>query len=386
MTRVAFTLIGGNNWTGGYNYLFNLLSALTKYQADRITPVLFVGEQCGKEMDSLLAIHGVEVVITLFLNEKRRKTSLLQALGWGRDSGMQKLFKQHRIDLVFESAQFWGWRLGIPAIAWIPDFQHKVLPHLFSRGAWWKREIGFRIQVASGRTIMLSSEDARQDCEHYYPSTRGRTRTVHFAVPPGQDFSFEHARTIADSYGLPEQFLFLPNQFWRHKNHLLVLEALAILKQRGKSIVVAASGKQADPRDPGYFPAVMEQLEQHGLQQEFRLLGLIPYAHIGMLMRASAAMLNPSLFEGWSTTVEEARVLGTPMVLSDLSVHKEQMGDQAIYFARNSAPSLADVLEKFVVLDESQRQSLQEKARVVALDKVEKFSENFARLAEDCLK
>jgi glycosyltransferase involved in cell wall biosynthesis len=386
MTRVAFTLIGGNNWTGGYNYLFNLLGALTKYQADRITPVLFIGEQSGKEMDSLLAMHGVEVVITPLLNETRRKISLIQALCWGRDSVMQKLFKQHRIDLVFESAQFWGWRLGIPAIAWIPDFQHKLLPHLFSCGAWWKREIGFRIQVASGRTIMLSSEDARQDCEQYYPSTRGRTRTVHFAVPPGQDFSFEQARAIADSYGLPEQFLFLPNQFWRHKNHLLVLEALIILKQRGKSIVVAASGKQADPRDPGYFPAVLMKLEKHGLQQEFRLLGLIPYAHIGMLMRASIAMINPSLFEGWSTTVEEARVLGTPMVLSDLDVHKEQMGDQATYFARNSAPSLADVLEKLVVLDESQRQSLQEKARVVALDSVEKFSEDFACLAEDCLK
>jgi len=386
MTRVAFTLIGGNNWTGGYNYLFNLLSALSKYQADRITPVLFIGEQCGKEMDSLLSIHGVEVVITPFLNEKRRKTSLLQALCWGRDSGMRKLFKQQRIDLVFESAQFWGWRLGIPAIAWIPDFQHKNLPHLFSRGAWWKREIGFRIQVASGRTVMLSSEDARQDCEHYYPSTRGRTRTVHFAVPPGCDFSYQEARAVADSYGLHEQFIFLPNQFWRHKNHLLVLEALAILKGRGKSIVVAASGKQADPRDPGYFPAVLEKLEKHGLQQEFRLLGLIPYAHVGMLMRASITMLNPSLFEGWSTTVEEARVLGTPMVLSDLDVHKEQMGDQAIYFGRNSALSLADVLEKFVVLEEAQRQSLLEKARVVALSGVEKFAEDFACLAEDCLK
>lgn len=386
MKRVAFTLIGGNNWTGGYNYLHNLLYALSKYQAGRITPVLFVGEQCGNEIDSLVNLPGVEVVITPCLNKSRRTISLLQALCWGRDSAMQKVFKQHCIDLVFESAQFWGWRLGMPAIAWIPDFQHKVLPHLFSRGAWWKREVGLRIQVASGRTIMLSSDDARQDCESYYRSTRGRTRTVHFAVPPGQHFLFQEARAIADSYGLPEQFIFLPNQFWRHKNHLLVLEALSILVGRGKHIVIAASGKQADPRDSSYFPAVLEKREKYTLQKEFRLLGLIPYAHIGMLMRASIAVLNPSLFEGWSTTVEEARALSTPLLLSDLEVHKEQMGGQAVYFERHSAQSLADILDRIVVLHETQRQPLVEMARVNALNGVEKFSDDFANLAEDCLK
>jgi glycosyltransferase involved in cell wall biosynthesis len=384
MKRVAFTLIGGNNWTGGYNYFFNLLKALTSFQTDRITPVLFVGEQTEKGIESLIAMHGVEVVVTPLLNASRRRVSLAQALCWGRDSGMQKLFMRHHVDLVFENAQFWGWRLGIPAIAWIPDFQHKVLPHLFSRGAWWKREIGFRMQVAAGRTIMLSSEDAREDCEHYYRSTRGRTRTVHFAVPPGKQFSIQDARAIADYYGLPEQFIFMPNQFWRHKNHLLVLEALAILKRRGNRIVVAASGKQVDPRDPGYFSAIVETQEKYGLQQELRLLGLIPYEHIGMLMRASIAMLNPSLFEGWSTTVEEARALNTPMVLSDLEVHKEQMGDQAIYFERNSAQSLADTLEQFVVVDESHRQTLAEHARVIAMNRFKMFSDDFACLAEEC--
>ncbi len=383
--RVAFTLIGGKDWTGGYNYLMNLLAVLGQHQQDRLTPVLFVGESfSADDAAPFTAIPGVEIVWTPLLNASRRTGSLIQAMLLGRDIRFQRLFRAHRIDVVFESAQFFGWRLGIPAIAWIPDFQHKVLPHLFSRGAWWKREIGFRAQVLGERTIMLSSEDARHACERYYLSTRGRTRTVHFAVPPAPEIPYAEARAIADSYGLPRQFFFMPNQFWRHKNHGLVLDALSILRQRGKPVVVAASGKQSDPRAPGYFPAFRDRLEQLGLQDMFRMLGMIPYPHLASLMRASTALLNPSLFEGWSTTVEEARSQGTPMVLSDLDVHREQMGQDALYFARHSAQSLADALGGFVPLDESQRMQRADAARDAALQRVEQFARDFVDIAGYC--
>lgn len=385
MIRVAFTLIGGKDWTGGYNYLLNLLYVLGQHQMDRLTPVLFVSEECtGVDISSFTAIPGVEIVRTPLLNPSRRISSLIQAMLLGQDVSLQRLFQVHRINVVFEAAQFFGWRLGIPAIAWIPDFQHKALPHLFSRSAWWKREIGFRAQVMGGRTIMLSSEDARRACEFYYPSTRGRTRTVSFAVPPSPKISYPDACAIADSYGLPEHFFFLPNQFWQHKNHGLVLDALMILRNQGKQIVIAASGKQADPRAPDYFPAFLKRLEQNGMERMFRILGMIPYPHLASLMRACTAMLNPSLFEGWSTTVEEAKAMGTPMILSDLDVHREQMGDEAVYFERHSVQSLADALDAFVPLSEIQREFRVDAAREAVLKRVELFAKNFVNLTKHC--
>lgn len=385
MIRVAFTLIGGKNWTGGQNYLLNLLEVLVRHQASTLMPILFVGEDGSEAANSFHEISGLQVVSTPCLNQARRKPALLQAMLWGKDSCLTRVFRQHQIDLVFESAQFFGWRLDMPAIAWIPDFQHRGLPYLFSRAAWWKREIGFRAQVASGRTIMLSSDDASQACEHYYPSTQGCTRTVHFAIPPRENIHSLDARAIADAYNLPEQFIFMPNQFWRHKNHELVLEALTILKQRGKYIVIAASGKQSDPRDPDYFPRFLAALKKSDMEQSFRLLGLIPYPHLMTLMRSCTALLNPSLFEGWSTTVEEARAMGTPMVLSDLAVHREQMGEEAIYFERHSAQSLANALERIAVTQPSQREAQVEYAREAALQRVEQFSRDFVNLAKHCV-
>ena len=196
-------------------------------------------------------------------------------------------------------------------------------------------------------------------------------------MPPGPVIAFAEASAVADLYGLPKQFFFMPNQFWRHKNHELVLDALNILRERGKEVVVAASGKQSDLRTNDYFTSFLEKLNQTGLQNMFKLLGIIPYAHLKSLMMVSSALLNPSLFEGWSTTVEEARSMGTPMILSDLDVHREQMGHDAIYFDRHSAQSLADTMDMFIPLDESQRILQIETARNAAFQRVEQFALNF---------
>jgi len=386
MIRVAFTMIDGSKWKGGWNYLLNLFQILSLHQKDRITPVLFLGEKCvAEDVTPFQAIPGIELVRTSLLDENRRIRSLMQALLFGRDVPLRKLFNVHRIDAVFEAAQFFGWRLGLPAIAWITDFQHLALPDMFSVRARWKRDIGFRAQVLGRRIIMLSSEHARRACETNYPKTCGYTRTVHFSVPSGPGVTIIEARKIADGYGLPEHFFYMPNQFWRHKNHIRVLEALAILRQRKAPMMVVASGKESDSRDPGYSLRLQTLVKKLGVGNDFSSLGLIPYPHVAALMRASVALLNPSLFEGWSTPVEEARTLGIPMVLSDLDVHKEQMEDKASYFDRYSSKSLANMLKRFQPMNDVQREQYADEAKCDAKQRVRHFSEEFTSLVECCV-
>ena len=381
--RVAFMLIGGKSWTGGYNYLLNLVRVLAMHESGRITPLLFFGiDTAPDEALPFADIAGVEVIHSPLMNQARKSRSLFATILLGRDTAVRDLFVQHQVDLVFESAQFFGTRLGLPALAWIPDFQHRYLPHMFTRAGYWKRELGFRAQVAAGRSIMLSSEDSRQSCVRLYPSTAGRASAVRFAVPPAPPIAAAEARALADGYGLPERFYFMPNQFSQHKNHLLVLQALSLLRERGHPVVVAASGKSLDARNPDYFKHVQRTIANLGVEQEFRLLGMIPYPHLAVLMRASVALLNPSLFEGWSTTVEEARSSGTPMLLSDLAVHHEQAGDQARYFDRTSAVALADALHGFDMLTEAQREQRMTAAHADAEQRVRRFGAEFAALAE----
>ena len=380
MIRVAFTLIGGKNWTGGYNYLLNLVRALAEHVSDRLQPVLFFGTDMDeKDASPFEHIAGVAVIRHAAFNEAYKARRLRQALLIGRDQAAATVFAAQDINVVFEAAQFYGWRFPLPAVAWIPDFQHRYLQHLFDFKAYWKREIGFRVQILSRRQVMLSSEDARQDCERFYPSTRSRTHVVRFAVPAANAIDAQEARAVADSYGLPATFFFLPNQFWTHKNHECVIQALRILKVRGGEVVVAASGNQADPRDPEHFPRLSQLIKSNGLEENFRLLGLIPHAHIPALMRSCAALINPSTFEGWSTTVEEAKAMGAPMILSSLRVHREQRED-ALFFDADSPEQLSRVLDEFLPAGNLEREAKISLAAQQAPIYMEKFAREFAVL------
>ena len=343
--RVAFTNITRRLWAGGYNYQSNLFVALDRYRPGEIAPVVFAGmSDDTAELAALSRIPNVEIVQSPAFD--RRRSGLVAALAFGLDRAAATEFQSNRIDLVFENARFFGWRLPFPAVAWIPDFQHRRLPQLFSPAARWRRDLGFRAQIASGRRIMLSSESALRDCRQFYPSLANDISVVRFATQPAPGLLTANPPDILAQYDLPPEYFYLPNQFWRHKNHQVVVDALTILKKRGFDVVVAASGSMEDPREPAYFEGMMREVKDRGLEMNFRYLGMIPLGHVYALLRTSIALINPSRFEGWSTTVEEAKSFGVPMILSDVDVHREQTGGAARYFSVDDPEALADHLSE----------------------------------------
>jgi glycosyltransferase involved in cell wall biosynthesis len=386
--RVAFSLIGGRRWTGGYHYLLNLVRSVAAHAGDRVTPVMLFGADVAPtERAPFEALPGIELIEAPAMARGRRQLASLRALVLGNDPPVRRLIRAHGIDAVFEADQFLGWRCGAPVIAWIPDFQHRSLPQNFPWYRWWRRDLAYRIQARCGRAMMLSSEDARRVCEKHYPASRGRTHVVHFSVTAPDLATTSQRLDVRRAYGLPERFLYMPNQFWRHKNHLVVTEALELLGRRGRSdVVVAASGKQLDAYAPDHARKVVEQVRRLGLEQRFRLLGEIPYEHVGVLMQACDALLNPSSCEGWSTTVEEARSVGTPLLLSDLAVHHEQAGPDAHYFDPGDAGALARALENFMPLPPAVRKSREDHARKASVLRSRAFGERFAALAEACAR
>jgi glycosyltransferase involved in cell wall biosynthesis len=341
--RVAFTHISRRLWAGGYNYQSNLFAALDRYCNAEIAPILFAGrEDAADEVAVLARIPGVEIVRSAAFD--RRSVGLLSAIALGLDHSAVAAFRAADIDVVFESARFFGWRLPFPAIAWFPDFQHGRLPHLFSLRARWRRDLGFRAQIASDRSILLSSNSALSDLRTFYPNLSNNVAVVQFAAEPPAGLLMEDPFEVLAQYGLPAKFFYLPNHLWRHKNHQLVLDALVLLKARGIDVVVVASGSVEDPREPAYFESITGQIKRHGLETSFRHVGMIPLAHVYALLRTAVALINPSKFEGWSTTVEEAKSFGVPMILSDLDVHFEQTKGEARYFGVDDSGALADHL------------------------------------------
>jgi glycosyltransferase involved in cell wall biosynthesis len=145
---------------------------------------------------------------------------------------------------------------------------------------------------------------------------------------------------------LPDKFIYLPNQLWRHKNHLTAFRAVKILADRHSRVCLVCSGNLSDRRNPAYKEEVFQYVKESGLSDRVFILGMVDFDDVYALIRQSCCVLNPSLYEGWSTTVEETKTIGKPMILSDLDVHREQNPPETVYFEPRNSEMLAAAMER----------------------------------------
>ena len=87
---------------------------------------------------------------------------------------------------------------------------------------------------------------------------------------------------------------------------------------------------------------MLSSIHEMGIFEQVKMLGFIPKIDQIQLLRRAIAVIQPSLFEGWSTIVENCRCFGKPIILSDFPVHEEQNPQNSLFFERNSVNELAD--------------------------------------------
>jgi glycosyltransferase involved in cell wall biosynthesis len=227
-------------------------------------------------------------------------------------------------DVLFPN---WGLRgRSTPAeLHWIPDLQHRALPQNFGRLDRLRRDRGYRRLAQRAELVVVSSEVAREEAARAYPGTADKLRVLHFssvARPTGADPAEVLAR-----HSLPERFLLLANQFWAHKNHETAFRALADLP-----LPLVCTGETVDHRRPGHFGRMQELIAASGRAGDVYVLGVVGRDDYLALVRSATALLQPSLFEGWSSVVEDAKAYGRPIALSDIPVHREQAPPLSSFF------------------------------------------------------
>lgn len=345
MVDVAFTLLGGDGWVAGVNYLKNLLYALSTLDEKRVTPHLFVGEKVPDKTVRLFEPYAKIVRSPLF--DERSPAFYLRKLifrATGEDLLCARLFARHGIR-VASHCNICGKNLPFKTINWIPDFQHIHLPQMCSPRQIRRIDSRFRPRAQMSDIILLSSFDALDDFRRYAPEHAAKGRVLQFVSQPNpRIFELNQRGEVERKHGIGRKFFYLPNQFWKHKNHRVVFEAVDILKRRGKEVLVVCTGHTADYRNPGHFEELSAFIVGRGLAENIRILGLIDYDDVLYFMRHAVSVVNPSLFEGWSSTVEEAKSIGKNMVLSDIRVHREQCPPDSVYFDPRDPEGLAEIL------------------------------------------
>ncbi|WP_183560821.1 glycosyltransferase family 4 protein [Mucilaginibacter sp. SP1R1] len=349
MTKVAFILNFTKEYKGGINYIKNLLYACSLEKQSNLEFFLFVPSDIEQEYIDTFSPYA-QIIRTSILKRKTLPWFFEKVLErkFSINFLLLRLLKKHKIDVVSHSNFFDRYK-SLKIINWVPDFQILHYPDLWNDSERERILKLYRNIVKYSDRIILSSNDAFKDYKGFTSEKIEKVRVMQFVSQPVSISKTELdvvKETVKNKYNIDRDFFYLPNQFWSHKNHITAFKAVNLLKKQGLNPLLITTGHMADYREGSeHIKLIHDYINDNDLADNILLLGLIPYNEVLILISTCLALINPSLFEGWSSTVEEAKSSGKQIILSDIPIHKEQNPATGLYFNPLNEQELAGILK-----------------------------------------
>lgn len=343
--EIAIKYENSKHWIGGAYYIQNLIKALNTVD-DSEKPFIYI--YCSNEEDYHYLIKETCYPYSKYVHEELNMSLFSKIKDIVKAIFDFYNFKSsNAIDLSGTDILFL-YPAGNPSkvkdlkrsLGWIPDFQELHLPQLFSWKERVKRKMRNRLYAKSGMSMVFSSYDSVEDFRRFYPYSNCHTYVMHFAVTH-PDFSDVNEDEVRMKYGIKGDYLFCANQFWEHKNHLMLFKAFKLALDKGFKCQLVCSGTLEGKNNHVYSNTIKKYIEDNDLNEKIKILGFIDRKEQLCLMKNSYAIVQPSLFEGWSTVVEDAKLLNKFIFLSNLKVHLEQSPTNVCYFNPNNENELA---------------------------------------------
>ncbi|MGE5305785.1 MAG: glycosyltransferase [Alphaproteobacteria bacterium] len=261
-------------------------------------------------------------------------------------------FLDSKVDLfVYPQPISISFETGVPYVIAIHDLQHRLqpeFPEVSANGEREHREYLFRNASRRATLILADSEVGKEDILNFYGSygvTPDRVKVLPYlpAAYLAIDVSEAEQRSVRALYHLPDRYLFYPAQFWPHKNHARIVQALGLLKQQFhiEVSIVFCGSYNGDIRQNAYRN-VISLASSLGVKDQIKYLGYVPDEHMSALYAGSVALVMPTFFGPTNIPVLEAWAFGCPVLTSDIRGIREQVGDAAVLVDPRSVESIAE--------------------------------------------
>ena len=230
--------------------------------------------------------------------------------------------------------------LNKPFVFTLHDLQEKYYPEFFSKSNLFQRWLVKRCLAKSSNHIICESTCVKNDIINFLQTKKNKITVL--PAPPTKkfiDFKFDRAKflDIENKYNLPKNYIFYPAQFWKHKNHIKLVEAFNIVSKRENSLFLVLTGVKENN-----YSEVMKKIKELKLEKKIIHLGYIDYADLAYIYKMSKMLIMPTLFESISIPVYEAFSLKVPVCCSNVVALPEQIGDAGVLFNPNDENELAD--------------------------------------------
>ncbi len=205
-----------------------------------------------------------------------------------------------------------------PAVSTVLDVQHELLPEFFSRAELAYRRRAYGWTVRRSELVITISHHAASTLVERLGVSEARVRPIHLGI--------DHER-FRPGPERREGFLLYPARGWPHKNHAGLFAALRLLRAERPDLELVLTGYDGPVPDG------------------VRSLGRVSQDELVRLYRTAAAVVFPSLYEGFGQPPLEAMACGCPVACSDAASLPEVCGDAARMFDARSPEAIAAAVD-----------------------------------------
>jgi glycosyltransferase involved in cell wall biosynthesis len=240
----------------------------------------------------------------------------------------------------------------LPFVVPIFDLNHRLqpeFPEVSAYGEMNSREYFYINTFKFATLVLVDSQAGRDDVLRFYSNLidEERIRIMPY-YPPIKERAPPDAQELVrvrTKYGLPERYFFYPAQFWPHKNHALIVQAVKrIADESGEKVAVVFTGSYWSYIMASNFKEVMGLAGRLGIAERVRYLGSVPDADMAALYTLSAGLVMPTFFGPTNIPPLEAWHFGRPVITSDIRGVREHIGDAGLLIDPRSPQALAEAM------------------------------------------
>jgi len=218
----------------------------------------------------------------------------------------------------------------VPTVCVVHDLQYRTYPQFFEPEDVAHRHGVFADAVRQATALVAVSNYTRQSILIHRNADPSRVRTIHHRLGRRIGLDEPIAKEILDSHGvIPERYLLYPANFWRHKNHEMLLLAFELATRNGLPEDVQLVCTGAPDKRQQFLVAAAERM---GIGRRVRFPGYVSNEEFSSLLRGSRGLIFPSLYEGFGMPIVEAMEAGVPIACSNRTALPEVADGAAILF------------------------------------------------------
>jgi len=380
--KIGILTIASPDSGGVYQYTLTMLEAFKRYLAKENEIIQIKNSNFPKILDNSIEIkNGKSSVAT----KMKRLIHTFTGIKIGDLLEVYNHPEINNLDLIISpTITLLPYHMRKPYIVTIHDFQQEYYPEFFTFEERFSRKIVYKTGQKAN-IVVCESEYVKKDIIKFLKVAEEKIRVI--PSPPPLYISNiklfgEKYEEIRAKYNLPAKYLFYPAQFWYHKNHINLLRAIKLIKNKyGKLINLVLAGSKKNN-----FENVMGEIKNLSLQNQVKYLGYVPDEDMPYLYKLSTALVMPTLFESVSLPIWEAFYLGAPVVSSNVCALPEQVRDAGLLFNPHDIEDMAEKIYK-IWTDESLRKELVNKGyeRIKNMT-LENYAKQWEEIIRECIK